>query len=115
MDYGTPEKTSAILSVMLLYKPSERVSSQEVLDSDCMKNWAKPALVEALGKNSVKAVSSSILRRFIVKDSLFVPYHRLRDILVRSHFHLKSLSFSQTWRMTKAQYIAGISLISFFF
>ena len=63
--YGTPAETSAVskaeaaslkalLSVMLVYKPSERVSLQEVLNSDYMKNWAEPALVEALGKGLSK-------------------------------------------------------------
>lgn len=31
----------------------------------------------------------------------FVAYHNFRDILDSSDFHLKSLSFSQTGRMTK--------------
>ena len=71
--FGTPAKTSevlkaetaslrALLSVMLVYKPSGRVLSGEALNSDYMKNWAEPALVEA--KRPAKAVDSSILRSF---------------------------------------------------
>lgn len=63
--YETPAETSAVskaeiaslkalLSVMLVYKPSERVSLQEVLNSNYMKNWAEPALMEALGKDPSK-------------------------------------------------------------
>ena len=40
----------ALYSVMLVYKPSERLSAREDLNSDYMKNWAEPALVEALEK-----------------------------------------------------------------
>ena len=63
--YGTPSETSAVskaeaaslkalLSVMLVYKPSERISMPEALNSDHMKNWAAPALVEELGKGLSK-------------------------------------------------------------
>ena len=63
--YGTPAETSAVskaeaaslkalLSVMLVYTPSECVSMQEVLNSDYMKNWAELALVEALGNGLSK-------------------------------------------------------------
>ena len=63
--YGTPAETSAVskaetaslkalLSVMLVYKPSGRVSLGEALNSDYMKNWAEPALVEALVKGPPK-------------------------------------------------------------
>lgn len=44
----------ALLSVMLVYKPSGRVSSGEALNYEYMKNWAEPALVEALGKGVPK-------------------------------------------------------------
>ncbi|MCJ1347005.1 hypothetical protein MMC31_005225 [Peltigera leucophlebia] len=36
-----------LLSVMLVYKPLARVLLGEALNSDYMKNWAEPALVEA--------------------------------------------------------------------
>lgn len=63
--FGTPSETSAVskteaaslkalLSVMLVYKPSERISLLEALNSDYMKNWAAPALVEELGKGLSK-------------------------------------------------------------
>lgn len=41
----------ALLSVMLVYRPSGRISLDGVLISDYMKNWAEPALVESLGKD----------------------------------------------------------------
>ena len=41
----------ALLSVMLVYRPSERTSLDGILISDYMKNWAEPALVESLGKD----------------------------------------------------------------
>ena len=41
----------ALLSVMLVYRPSGRISFDGVLISDYMKNWAEPALVESLGKD----------------------------------------------------------------
>lgn len=41
----------ALLSVMLVYIPSGRISLDGVLISDYMKNWAEPALVESLGKD----------------------------------------------------------------
>ena len=47
-------RLGALLSVMLVYKPSGRVSLGEALKSDNLKNWAEPALVEALGKGLPK-------------------------------------------------------------
>lgn len=44
----------ALLSTMLVYKPSERVSLGEALKSDYMKKWAEPALEEALGQGLLK-------------------------------------------------------------
>ena len=44
----------ALLSVMLVYTPSGRISLDGVLISDYMKNWGKPALVESLGKDVSK-------------------------------------------------------------
>ncbi|MCJ1343707.1 hypothetical protein MMC31_001903 [Peltigera leucophlebia] len=41
----------ALLSAMVVYIPSKRISSLEILSSDYMKNWAEPALVEELEKN----------------------------------------------------------------
>ncbi len=38
----------ALLLVMLVDKPSGRVSLGEALNSDYLKRWAEPALVEAL-------------------------------------------------------------------
>ena len=52
----------ALQSVMLVYKPSGRVLLGEALNSDYMKNWAEPALVEA--ERPAKAVGSSIVRSF---------------------------------------------------
>ena len=63
--FGTPSETSAVLkaeaaslkallSVMLVYKPSGRISLGEALNSDYMKNWAEPALMDASGKGLSK-------------------------------------------------------------
>lgn len=63
--YGTPSETSAVskaeaaslkalLSVMLVYEPSERISLPEALNSEYMKNWAAPALLEKLGNGVSK-------------------------------------------------------------
>lgn len=41
----------ALLSAMVVYIPSKRISSLEILSSDYMKIWAEPALVEELEKN----------------------------------------------------------------
>lgn len=44
----------ALLSAMLVYKPSERVSMEEALKSDYMENWAGPALEEAFQDGLLK-------------------------------------------------------------
>lgn len=44
----------ALLSVTLVDKPSECVSSGGALNSGYMENWAEPALVEALAKGVPK-------------------------------------------------------------
>lgn len=39
-----------LLPVLLVFNAAQRVSFQEALNTEYMKNWAEPALVRASGK-----------------------------------------------------------------
>lgn len=43
-----------LLPVLLVFNAAQRVSFQEALNTEYMKNWAEPALVRASGKGLSK-------------------------------------------------------------